>query len=131
MFGSCFDERRLIIRSYMLSTGVTSRKTRGSSFSDLIKQLLQVKRGIQVAIKDQTTMLTLVGAFVQIHRFNCSTLRTAFGGRKEAVCQQILRNRTTHPCRPSVAGIRTSQHLQLPAPDDGFSAFRSHSGFPA
>lgn len=51
LFGSCFDENRLVTRIYNLSTGVSFRGTPGS-------QLFQVDGSIQVAVDRQAIVIT-------------------------------------------------------------------------
>ena len=97
MFGSCFDEDCLETRSYILSTGVTFRGTRGSPS-------LQIQGRIQIAVDAQAADFALVHALAQIQPgFDVATARTALGGWVEPVRNPHLTAIPLHPCTSSAA----------------------------
>jgi hypothetical protein len=83
-FGSCFVEDCRIPRSYTLSTGVSSRGTRG-------RPTFQIQGRIQITVDDQATNFTLVHALAQIELgFDVPTARTPLAGRVEPIGKQHL-----------------------------------------
>jgi hypothetical protein len=83
-FGSCFTEVSLETRSYILSTGVNSRRTCGIP-------LKQIECGIQVAVDLHLTHLAHIAPLGQVHDWlHLAAVRATFGRWEKAVSRNHL-----------------------------------------
>ena len=136
-FGSCFIKGCLEKRSYLLSTGVTFRGTRGSP-------VFQIQGRIQIAVDDQVADVALVHALAQIQpghegtqhdhrtivlRISChSLLRFA----QDRLCLNQFQLSVTIPLRRSFSysGVDKFQEEISPCPSrSAFSRWKKHSYF--
>ena len=128
-FGSCFVEDCLVSRSYTLSTGVTSRGTRGSFIQNNHCSRLMAalrSRGPSPFRKHHTHNRACPSPYLPSRARSASSVWwTGNSGQPETPGSH-----TTHPYRSSAVETHTAQHPQSLAQGGGFSSSRSRSGLP-